>query len=539
MESQFDYDFLVIGSGFGGAVSALRLSEKGHRVGVLEMGKRWRGEDFAATNWNVRKYLWMPKLALYGIQQITLLRDVLIFHGAGVGGGSLVYANTLLAPPDRVFDDARWPAGTDWKAALAPHYRTARFMLGVTEAPRVFAADELLRQVVEETTGRGHTFAKYTVGVYFGQPEQRVPDPFFGGEGPDRTGCHHCGECMTGCRHGAKNTLDRNYLWLAEARGAVIHPETLVEDLKPLPGGGYAVRTVRSTDRLFKRRRTFTARNVVVAASVLGTVKLLLECQRRGSLPALSPQLGNYVRTNSEALLGVKAGGTEVDYSQGIAITSGIHPDDDTHVEMVRYGAGQDFMSLLTTVLVGGGPPWPRWLRWLGHMVRHPIEALRAHSPIDWARRTSILLVMQPVNNFMKLTLRRRPWGWGLSSELRSGPRPPTFMPLANQLAAKMAEKIGGTPGSVLPEVLLNTSTTAHILGGATMGRTPEEGVCDGQGRVFGYPGLFIADGSLVPANLGVNPSLTITALAEHVMAGIPANPAGAGRPAPRPPAEG
>jgi cholesterol oxidase len=539
MESQFDYDYLVIGSGFGGAVSALRLSEKGYRVGVLEMGKRWRGEDFARTNWNVRKYLWIPKLALYGIQQITLLRDVLIFHGAGVGGGSLVYANTLLAPPDRVFDDARWPAGVDWKAALAPHYRTARFMLGVTEAPRVFAADELLRQVVEETTGRGKTFARYTVGVYFGQPSQTAPDPYFGGEGPERTGCLHCGECMTGCRHGAKNTLDKNYLWLAERRGAVIHAETLVEDLRPLPGGGYQLQTVRSTDRLFRRRRLFTARHVVVAASVLGTVKLLLDCQRRGSLPGLSGQLGNYVRTNSEALLGAKARGGEVAYSEGLAITSGIHPDDDTHVEVVRYGTGQDFMSLMTTVLTGGGPPWPRWLRWLGNMARHPIQALRAHSPFDWARRSAILLVMQPLDNFMRLTLRRRPWGWGLSSQLQAGRRPPTFMPLANLLATRLAEKMDGTAQSLLPEVILDTSSTAHILGGATMGRSPEEGVCDAQGRVFGYDGLFIADGSLVPANLGVNPSLTITALAEHVMAGIPVNPAGPGRPAPSPPPQG
>ena len=539
MDSSFDYDYLVIGSGFGGAVSALRLAEKGYRVGVLEMGKRWRGEDFARTNWNVRKYLWLPRLALYGIQQITLLRDVLIFHGAGVGGGSLVYANTLLAPPDRVFEDPRWPAGVDWKTALAPHYRTARFMLGVTEARKVFPADELLRQVVEETTGRGHSFGKYTVGVYFGEPNQTVPDPFFGGEGPARTGCLHCGECMTGCRHGAKNTLDKNYLWLAERRGAVIQAETLVEDLQPLEGGGYRVRTVRSTDRVFKRRRDLTAANVVVAASVLGTVKLLLDCRRRGSLPHLSDHLGNYVRTNSEALLGASARGHQVDYSEGIAITSGIHPDDDTHVEVVRYGAGQDFMSLLTTVLTGGGPPWPRWLRWLGNLVRHPLRALRAHNPFGWARRTAILLVMQPVHNFMRLTLRRRPWGWGLASQLQSGTRPPTYMPLANLLAERLAAKMGGTAGSVLPEVLLDTSTTAHILGGATMGATPEDGVCDAQGRVFGHPGLFIADGSLVPANLGVNPSLTITALAEHVMAGIPVNPAGAGTPAPRPPPEG
>jgi cholesterol oxidase len=535
MGEPFDYDFIVIGSGFGGAVSALRLSEKGYRVAVLEMGKRWRGEDFARTNWNVRKYLWMPKLALYGIQQITLLRDVLVFHGAGVGGGSLVYANVLLEPPDRVFHDPRWPSDEDWKAKLAPHYRTARFMLGVTESRKVFPADELLRQVVEERNGRGWTFSKHTVGVYFGEPNQTAPDPFFGGEGPARTGCLHCGECMTGCRHGAKNTLDKNYLWLAEQRGAEILPETLVEDLRPRPGGGYQVRTVRSTDRVLKRRRTFTAREVVVAASVLGTVKLLLRCKERGSLPNLSGELGNHVRTNSEALLGAKARRTEVAYSDGLAITSGLHPDEDTHVEVVRYGKGQDFMSLLVTVLTGGGPPWPRWLRWLGNLVRHPIQALRAHSPFDWARRCAILLVMQPLDNFMRLTLRRRPWGWALASQLHAGTRPPTFMPLANDLARRMADKMGGTAASVLPEVLLDTSTTAHILGGATMGRTPADGVCDAAGRVFGHPGLYIADGSLVPANLGVNPSLTITALAEHVMAGIPVCERGPGKPAPRP----
>jgi cholesterol oxidase len=388
---------------------------------------------------------------------------------------------------------------------------------------------------VEERNGRGWTFSKNTVGVYFGEPDQTAPDPYFGGEGPERTGCIHCGECMTGCRHGAKNTLDKNYLWLAERRGAEILPETLVEDLRPREGGGYEVRTVRSTDRLWKRRRTFTARQVVVAASVLGTVKLLLGCQQRGSLPHLSAELGNYVRTNSEALLGAKARRTDVAYSDGLAITSGIHPDEDTHVEVVRYGKGQDFMSLLTTVLTGGGPPWPRWLRWIGNILRHPIQALRSHSPFDWARRGAILLVMQPLDNFMRLTLRLRPWGWSLASQLQGGRRPPTYMPLANDLARRMAEKMGGTAQSLLPEVLLDTSSTAHILGGATMGRTPADGVCDAEGRVFGHPGLYVADGSLVPANLGVNPSLTITALAEHVMAGIPVCERGPGRPAPRP----
>ncbi len=531
-----DYDFVVIGSGFGGSVSALRLAEKGYRVGVLEMGKRYRPRDFARRNWNLRKYLWMPRLGLHGIQQITLLRNLLVFHGAGVGGGSLVYANTLLRPPDAAFRDPRWPTDEDWKEKLAPYYDLASFMLGVTEARETFVADELLRQAVEEETGRPHALARHTVGVYFGEPDRTVPDPFFGGEGPERTGCILCGECMTGCRHGAKNTLDQNYLWLAERRGCVIHPETRVTDVRPAEGGGYAVATVRSTSWIDRRPRTFRARGVVFSASTLGTVKLLLACKARGSLPLLSDRVGDWVRTNSEAILGAAARRADVDYSRGIAITSGVYPEEHTHVEVVRYGKGQDFMSLLTTTLTGGGPPWPRWLRWIGNVLRHPLRTLRAHSPFDWARRTAILLVMQPLSSHLRLRLRRRPWGPALTSEVQGGVRPPTYLPLANRLAARMAGKMRGTPGSVLPEVLLDTSTTAHILGGATRGRTPDEGVCDARGRVFGYDGLYVADGSLVPANLGVNPSLTITALSELVMAGIPPNPAGTPRPAPRPP---
>ncbi|WP_242361411.1 GMC oxidoreductase [Anaeromyxobacter sp. SG17] len=536
MRDALDYDFIVIGSGFGGAVSALRLSEKGYRVAVLEMGKRWGPDDFAATNWNVRKSLWMPRLLCYGIQQISVLKHVLVLHGAGVGGGSLVYANTLLEPPARAFEDPRWPAGVDWAASLAPHYRTARFMLGATPAPETFPADELLRQVVEEETGRGSTFARHTVGVYFGEAGRTDPDPFFGGEGPPRTGCTLCGGCMTGCKHGAKNTLDRNYLFLAERRGCVIHPETKVLDVRPAPGGGYEVRTVRSTRPLSRRTRVLRARGVVFAAGALGTVNLLLRCRERGSLPRLAAPLGDYVRTNSEALLAVTARGDAVDYSRGIAITSGIDADADTHVEIVRYGKGHDAMALLSTHLTGAGPPWPRWLRWLGNAVRHPLDFVRAHWPFGWARRTAILLVMQPLSSHMRLRLARRPWGRALSSELARGQaRPPTYMPLANALAARMARKMGGVPQSGLHEVFLGASSTAHILGGATMGATPEDGVCDRAGRIFGYEDLYVADGSLVPANLGVNPSLTITALAEHVMSGIPVSGEGAGKPAPRP----
>ncbi|HET7826859.1 MAG TPA: GMC family oxidoreductase [Anaeromyxobacter sp.] len=518
-----DYDFVVIGSGFGGAVSALRLSEKGWRVGVLEMGKRWAAGDFPKTNWNVRKYLWLPALGMYGIQKMTVLEHVIVLHGVGVGGGSLVYANTLVTPRDEVFRDARWPAGVEWRAALGPHYATARRMLGATQAPRVFHADELLRDIVQEETGRGATFRRHDVGVYFGEPGVPVPDPFFGGEGPERAGCTFCGACMTGCKHGAKNTLDRNYLFLAERRGAVVHPETLVTDVRPLPGGGFEVDTVRSTSRLARRPRTFRARGVVLAAGALGTTRLLLRCKERGSLPRLSDQLGNFVRTNSEQLVGATATHDRIDFSQGIAITSGVDADEHTHMEIVRYGKGQDFMGTLTTVLTPDLPPKPRWLVWLGRLLRHPLRHLRLVAARNWAARTAIVLVMQPLESFMRVRLGRRLGVETLRSEIEGGSRPPTFVPLGNRVAERLAEKIDGIPGSLLLEVLGNRSSTAHILGGAVRASSPAEGVCDARGRVFGYDGLWIADGAAVPVNLGVNPALTITALAEHAMAQVPA----------------
>lgn len=539
MSTDYDYDFIVIGSGFGGSVSALRLSEKGYSVAVLEMGKRFSGRDFAKTNWNVRKYLWLPQLMLYGIQQITLLKNVLIFHGAGVGGGSLVYANTLLVPPEEAFRDPRWPSDEDWDAKLAPHYRTARFMLGAVEASELFPADYLLKDVVKDMTGQEVPLHRHTVGVYFGEADRRVDDPFFGGEGPARTGCNLCGECMTGCKNDAKNTLDKNYLHLAEQRGCVIHPETRVTDVRPLAEGGYVIQTEHSTALFAKRPKVYRARGVVFSASVLGTVKLLFQCKERGSLPELSEQLGSYVRTNSEAILAARTRDTEVDYSHGIAITSGVHPDENTHVEIVRYGKGQDFMATMMTLLTGGGEPWPRWLRWLGNMARHPIRFLRATLPCGWARHTAMVLMMQPVDNHMKLRMRNKLWRRTLDSELEEGQSVPTYTPLANDLTTRLAKKMNGTPQSLILEVLANTSSTAHILGGATMARSPVEGVCDARGRVFGYEDMYVADGSIVPANLGVNPSLTITALSEYVMSGIPDKPGAETRPAPRAPATG
>jgi cholesterol oxidase len=523
VSAAFDFDFAIVGSGFGGSVSALRLAEKGYRVVVLEMGKRWTKDDFPETNWDLRRFLWRPRLGMYGILQMTLVRDAFFLHGAGVGGGSLVYANTLIEPPEEAFADPRW-VGQDWRAALVPHYATARRMLGAVPSKVVVETDRLLKEVAEEM-GRGHTWKKADVGVYFGEAGESAPDPFFGGEGPARTGCTLCGGCMIGCRVGAKNSLDQNYLYLAEKRGVVVQPESRVRDLRPLEGGGYELTIERSTG-WSSARRTLRARGVVVAAGSYGTVDLLMRCKDRGALPGLSPSLGTYLRTNSEALLGVRSRDPDVDHSKGIAITSGVFVDDKTHIEVVRYPRGSDAMAPLATVLTEGGGRIPRWLRWIGTAIRHPLQFLRSIVPFGWAQKTAILLVMQPVDNHLRYEL-RRPWYWPFAKKLDSAPGEgepaPTYIPIANLVAKRLAKKMNGVPQSGLLEVVLGKASTAHILGGCPIGLTEQDGVVDPQSRVFGYEDLYVVDGSVIPANLGVNPSLTITAMAEHAMAHVPA----------------
>ncbi|MCK6528834.1 GMC family oxidoreductase [Myxococcota bacterium] len=522
----FDADFVVVGSGFGGAVSAMRLTQKGYSVVVLEAGRRWRKEDFPRNNRVFWKFLWMPRLLCRGIQRLTLLSDVLVLSGAGVGGGSLVYANTLLVPPDAAFDDPRWPGSQGWKGALAPHYETAKRMLGVAPTPRISTGDEALKRCAERM-GRGDTFHHTNVGIFFGEEGAEVEDPYFEGAGPRRTGCTFCGGCMTGCREGAKNTLDRNYLHLAEGWGARIVADTQVTDVRPLPGGGYELST-RCTHRPWlPAGPRYRARGVVLAAGVLGTVRLLMECRRRGSLSRLSPRLGDYVRTNSEAIIGLTQRGGGTDHSEGIAIASGFYPEPDTHVEAVRYGAGSDVMGGLATLMADGGGGMPRQLRYLLEVLKHPVDFLRSVWPFGWARKTLILLVMQTRPNSLRASLERR-WYWPFGRLLVTRPaegasRPPTYIPVGHEVARSIARELDAFPCGAINEVLLDVPTTAHVLGGACIGSTPEEGVVDEGGRVFGHDGLYVVDGSVVPANLGVNPSLTITALAEHAMSRVPA----------------
>ncbi len=520
------YDVIVVGSGFGGSVSALRLAEKGYRVAVLEKGRRYRSEDFPETNWNLRKSLWNPRIGLYGIWGLTLLRHVFVLHGVGVGGGSLNYCNNLLIPPDHVLEKPGWGPGA-WKTRLAANYRVARHMLGANPSPSVGRADRFLQEIGREIRGKD-TFHVNDVGVFFGEPGRTVPDPYFQGRGPARTGCTFCGACMTGCREGGKNTLDKNYLHLAEGLGVEVIPETEVTGVLPV-GEAWEVRTQRSTG-LRREARTFRAGRVVLSGGVMGTVKLLLQCRRAGLLPHLSPRLGDFVRTNSEALVGAVAGDPHADYSDHIAINSGIYPDDDTHVEVVRFARGSDLMGLITTLLTDGGGRVPRPVRYLRAVLRHPVSFLQDLNPVGWGARTSILLVMQTTESHMQLDLRPRWYRLGLCSmNTRLAPgatRIPSYIPVANEIARRMAERVNGRAVSSWSEVLFDVPTTAHILGGAVMAETPEHGVVGFDGQVHGHPGLYVVDGSNVPVNLGVNPSLTITAMAETVMETVPSKPA-------------
>ena len=515
-----EFDVIVIGSGFGGSVTAMRLAQKGYRVGVLEAGKRFRAKDFPKSNWNVRKYFWAPWARCFGFQRITLLKGLMILHGTGVGGGSLVYANTLMEPHAELFDDPVWPSGVNWKQELSPHFSEARRMLGVTRNPILNEGEKALEELGRRM-GIADTFHPTEVGVFFGVPDRKVRDPYFSGAGPDRTGCNFCGGCMVGCRFEAKNTLDYNYLHFAEKFGARIFPETqVIRIVPPEHGGGhYRVETRRSTAWFGQKGETFTAPKVVLSAGVLGTVEILLRNRDEfGTLSRLSPRLGETVRTNGESLLGATSFDRHRDLSRGIAIGAAIHPDARTKIEGVRFPSGSGAMRLLGVPLTPDGGLITRPLKLLGIALSRIPQWIRLWMIRDWARNTLILLVMQSVDSKMRLKLGRSVHSWlrkGLMGESEGEPMP-SYLPVAQSAARKLAEVIHGEPQNVLTEVLLRTPATAHILGGCCIGESTESGVIDSRHEVFGYPGLFVCDGSVIPANLGVNPSLTISAMAER-----------------------
>ncbi|MEV6288884.1 GMC family oxidoreductase [Streptomyces sp. NPDC051896] len=536
-EDGYDYDVVVVGSGFGGSVTALRLTEKGYRVGVLEAGRRFTRDSLPKNSWDLKNYLWAPRLGMFGIQRIHLLGNVMVLAGAGVGGGSLNYANTLYVPPKAFFDDPQWRDITDWQEELKPYYDQARRMLGVRLNPTMTPSDVHLKAAAQRM-GVGDTFHLAPVGVFFGdgkdadgkskaRPGEQVNDPYFGGAGPSRTACTECGECMTGCRHGAKNTLNENYLYLAEKAGAVVHPMTTVVSVTDDSRGGYAVATL-PTDRKKKgESRLFTARRVVLAAGTYGTQTLLHRMKAGGQLPYLSARLGDLTRTNSEALVGAQTdnrryrkatGEPKADFTRGVAITSSIHPDENTHIEPVRYGKGSNSMGGLSILQVPYAEGSSRALAWLSNAARHPLLVLRSLSNRRWSERTIIGLVMQSLDN--SLTTYLKPGGVGkglLTARQGHGTPNPKQIKAATEAASALAAEINGFAGSNVGE-LMGTPLTAHFLGGCPIGDSAETGVIDPYHRLYGHPGISVVDGAAVSANLGVNPSLTITAQAERAM---------------------
>ncbi len=513
---QETYDYVIIGSGFGGSVSALRLSEKGYKVLIIEKGKWWKPEDFPETNWQLRKWMWLPAFRFFGIFKMTFLRHVGILSGVGVGGGSLVYANTLPRPKQAFFQTGSWAGLTDWQKELEPFYQTAEKMLGADRNPKLFDADLALKQVATEM-GHDEKFESTDVAVFFGEPEVVVPDPFFNGKGPEREGCRFCGGCMTGCRYNAKNTLDKNYLYLAIKKGAEVIAEQRVADVQPAGkadgSNGYLITYKKSTGILFSRKKKVKAKKVIFAGGVLGTVRLLLNMKKK-SLPRLSNMVGDDIRTNNESLILVHSPERKQDYSKGIAIGSIFPPDEDSHVEPVRYGSGSGFFKLMGVPLTFGKNSWVRIGKLLSHLFTHPVSWLRIYFSKNFAEESVILLFMQHLDSTLRF---KRGW-FNLNSTVSTGKAPTSFIPRAKELADRTAEIIKGKPFVMTTEALFGIPTTAHILGGAVIGDTPETGVIDKQHKVFGYQNMYVCDGSAISANPGVNPSLTITAMTERAM---------------------
>jgi len=520
-ELNSDYDYVIIGSGFGGSVSALRLAEKSYKVLVIEQGKEYKSEDFPKTNWNLQKWMWLPSLRFFGFFKITFLRHIGILSGVGVGGGSLVYANTLPRPKPAFFESGNWNGLINWRSELEPHYQTAEKMLGTCNNPSFFDSD-LTLQKISQSLNREDLFEPTNVSVFFGEPDKTVPDPYFNGEGPERSGCTFCGACMTGCRQNAKNTLDKNYLYFALKKGAQILPENKVVSVAPTGSengqDGYTISFRKSTGIFPGKLKKVQTRGVIFSGGVLGSVRLMLN-MKKSNLPAISDQAGNFIRTNNESLILVTSKDKNKDFSEGIAIGSILQVDDDSHLETVRYGKGSNFWKTMAMPLTHGSNFWKRSGKLFLHLLSHPVSWLRVYFMKNFSRRSVILMVMQHLDS----TLKFKRGLFNLKSNISSGPVPSASMPLAKSLANKTAELLKGKPFVLFSEAISGTPTTAHILGGAVIGNSPENGVIDKDQKVFGYENMYVCDGAAISANPGVNPALTITAMTERVIEKIPA----------------
>ncbi|MCG3166945.1 MAG: Cholesterol oxidase [Bacteroidia bacterium] len=509
------YDYIIIGSGFGGSVSAMRLSEKGYSVAVLEKGKKYETKDFPKNNWNIRKYLWMPLLRCFGIQKLSIFKEAFILSGVGVGGGSLVYANTLMQPDDKFYTNKAWAHLKDWKTTLAPYYDKARFMLGVVRNPKFYEADNILREIAKDM-GKEHSFEGVNVGVYYGDTKN-FTDPYFKGLGPERRGCIECAECMVGCRHHAKNTLDKNYLWFAQKNGAEIIAETFVEKIEFI-NDTYHVHTVKSTAWVKWKKKIYKSKGIVFSGGVLGTMDLLLKQKYKyKTLEKLSDKLGYNLRTNSESLCGISDADKKM--NEGVAITSIFNPDEHTHIEVVKFGEGSNSMKVLATLATGKGSPVVRTFKMLGNVIMHPFTYLKLLFGKNWSTNSIILLVMQTLDNSMRMAYSRLR---GIHIKNDGPEKVPAYIESGQNVMHRFAKKVNGTAGNGIFEVMFDLTTTAHIMGGCPMGTSIEEGVVDSEFKAFGYPNMFILDGSIIPCNLGVNPSLTITTLSEYAMSCIP-----------------
>ncbi len=516
--TNFQYDYIIVGSGFGGSVSALRLSEKGYKVLVIEKGKWYKSQDFAKTNWDLSKWLWMPALRFFGIMKMSIFRHIVIVSGTGVGGGSLVYANTLPIPKEPFYKTGSWAALADWQTVLKPHYQTALKMLGAAKNPRLCDGDIALKQLSKEL-GRKDQFEHPNVSVYFGDEGVKVKDPYYKGKGPDRTGCTFCGGCMTGCRYDAKNTLDKNYLHLAQQLGAVILAEQEVYDVKPIDGktgkGGYTV-FVKSSTKVFKKKQEFMAKGVIFSGGVLGSIKLLLKLKKK-SLPNLSDTLGDNIRTNNETLVSVSTLDKNKDFSKGVAIGSLLHTDENSHLEIVRYSYGSGFWKLLHLPYATGSNVLVRVLNMLKAVLKSPLGYLKIYSR-SWSKHTVVLLFMQSIDSTLKF--KHTVFGT-MKTAVSTGVKPTANIKESIALTQKYATIVNGKPTSLALESLAGIPNTAHILGGAVMGKNVSEGVINKNNEVFNYANMYVIDGAMISANPGVNPSLSITAIAEHAMAQI------------------